>query len=429
MWKFFLGLSLLLSSVQIGQTQVQEPCAAAHYLHHLEATHPGFEAATRQVYDRVRGQGQARDLTLVTIPVVVHLVYQNEAQNLPDSLIEAVLEVLNQDYRRLNVDAIQVREDFLPVVDDPFIQFELVGVERVATTATFELDLFGGTLPDNVKTTATGGSDAWDPEHHLNIWVCNIEGGALLGYAYPPADLSHWPEGASAPSPGLDGVVVHYEVFRRTGTFTTSGLFGLGNITVPVRGRTITHEVGHYLGLRHIWGDGLLSTFGIPDCNADDGVEDTPNQGLNSQFSCDPANNTCDEGSGDLPDMWENFMDYAQEDCQNSFTFGQIEIMRSVLDNERAGLIEGSVSTRNVQLPTSTLRLYPNPATDNFVIQREENTSATVRLLNAQGQITRQWLSWTQNRLEVATASLPAGLYYVQYVSREGQLTQAVVVE
>jgi hypothetical protein len=429
MWKFFLGLSLLLSSVQIGHTQVQEPCAATHYLHHLEATHPGFEAATRQVYDRVRGQGQARDFTLVTIPVVVHLVYQNEGQNLPDSLIEAVLEVLNEDYRRLNVDAIQVREDFLPVVDDPFIQFELTGVERVATTSTFELDFFGGTLPDNVKTTATGGSDAWDPEHHLNIWVCNIEGGALLGYAYPPADLSHWPEGASAPSPGLDGVVIHYEVFRRTGTFTTSGLFGLGDITVPVRGRTITHEVGHYLGLRHIWGDGLLSTFGIPDCNADDGVGDTPNQGLNSQFSCDPANNTCDEGTGDLPDMWENFMDYAQEDCQNSFTFGQIEIMRSVLDNERAGLVEGSVSTQEGQLPASTLRLYPNPATDYFVIQRGDNTSATVRLHNAQGQVVRQWLSWTQDRLEVATEALSAGLYYVQYLSREGQLTKAVVVE
>ncbi|MGH1434332.1 MAG: M43 family zinc metalloprotease [Lewinella sp.] len=429
MWRFFLGLSLVLSSVQIASAQIQEPCAAAHYLNHLEATHPGFEAATRQVYDRVRGQGQARDFTLVTIPVVVHLVYQNEEQNLPDSLIEAVLDVLNEDYRRLNADAGQVREDFLPVVDDPFIQFELAGVERVSTTATFELDILGGTLPDNVKTTVTGGSDAWDPEHHLNIWVCNIEGGALLGYAYPPADLSHWPEDASAPSPALDGVVIHYEVFRRTGTFTTSGLFGLEDITVPVRGRTITHEVGHYLGLRHIWGDGLLSIFGIPDCSADDGVEDTPNQGLNSQFSCDPTNNTCEEGSGDLPDMWENFMDYAQEDCQNSFTFGQIEIMRSVLDNERAGLVGGSVSTREGLLPASALQLYPNPATDYLIIQRDNTASATVRLHNAQGQVVKQWLSCTQNRLEVATSSLPAGLYYVQYISREGQLTKAVVVE
>jgi hypothetical protein len=75
------------------------------------------------------------------------------------------------------------------------------------------------------------------------------------------------------------------------------------------------------------------------------------------------------------------------------------------------------------------LRLYPNPATDYFVIQRGDNTSATVRLHNAQGQVVRQWLSWTQDRLEVATEALSAGLYYVQYLSREGQLTKAVVVE
>ena len=122
-------------------------------------------------------------------------------------------------------------------------------------------------------------------------------------------------------------------------------------------------------------------------------------------------------------------MDYAQEDCQNSFTFGQIEIMRSVLDNERAGLVGGSVSTREGLLPASALQLYPNPATDYLIIQRDNTASATVRLHNAQGQVVKQWLSCTQNRLEVATSSLPAGLNYVQYISREGQLTKAVVVE
>lgn len=429
MWKQLLCLIALISAVSVNDAQAQEPCATPHYLAQLEATYPGFEAATQQVYNRVRNQGQARNLTLVTIPVVVHLVYQNEDQNLSDDLVTEVLAVLNEDYRRLNADAVQVRETFLPVVDDPFIQFELAGIERVETTATFELDLLGGGLPDNVKSTVTGGSDAWDTEHHLNIWVCNIEGGALLGYAYPPADLTHWPEGASAPSPELDGVVIHYEVFRRTGTFTTTGLLGTDEITIPVRGRTITHEVGHYLGLRHVWGDGLLSIFGIPDCTVDDGVEDTPNQGLSSQFTCDETNNSCNEGAEDLPDMWENFMDYSREDCQNSFTFGQIEIMRSVLDNERAGLIEGSVRTQEGQLPANALHLYPNPATDYLVLQREDNASASVRLHNAQGQIVQQWFSWTQSRLEVNTKALPAGLYYLQYTSREGQLTKAVVVE
>lgn len=431
MWKQinYVIAFAFFSLTQTALLLAQQPCGTPHYLEQLETAYPGFAAATEQVYRRVNEQGQARDFELVTIPVVVHLVYQDETQNLPDSLISAVLEVLNQDYRRLNTDADQIREEFLSVVDDPLIQFELAGVERVATTSTFALDIFGAGLPDNVKQSAEGGSDAWDPEHHLNIWVCNIEGGAILGYAYPPADLAHWPADASAPSPELDGVVIHYEVFRRTGTFTTTGLLGTEEITIPVRGRTITHEVGHYLGLRHIWGDGTLAILGIPDCDADDGVADTPNQGLSSQFNCDPANNSCDEGDDDQADMWENFMDYSEETCQNSFTFGQIEIMRSVLANERVGLIEEAVRTEDSFLPDHTVSVFPNPATDLLFVQRSGQEPARVRLINARGQVVQQWPNWTGNRLELATQQLPAGLYYLQYTIASGALTKAVVVE
>lgn len=422
----FIGLAF----AGVLSAQHAEPCGSHLYLDQLEAAHPGFEQAANRVFERVRTEGQARGLTLLTIPVVVHIVYQNEEQNLPDEQIQDVINVLNEDFRRLNADADQVRDEFAPVVADAFIEFELMAVERVSTTATFELDIFGGSLIDNVKRAADGGSDAWDTEHYLNIWVCNVEGGALLGYAYPPADLAHWPAGANAPSPELDGVVIHQEVFRRTGEYTTSGLFGLEDITIPVRGRTITHEVGHYLGLRHIWGDGTLAIFGIPDCNADDGVADTPNQGLSSQFSCDPANNGCTDAMDDLPDMWENYMDYSREDCQNSFTEGQVEIMRSVLMNERAGLIEGSVSTQDWAL-NNTLKLQPNPATSYSLLRwngEHLNESASVRLLNSNGQEVRHWYNWAEQQLEISTADLPAGLYFLEVRSAEGRGMKRLVV-
>ena len=366
-----------------------------------------------QPFNRQRPSGSSRDLELYTIPVVVHVVWQEEAQNVSDEAIADVIDVLNEDYRRLNADADQVRTEFADVVGDPFIQFELAGVERVSTTATFELDLLGGSLPDNVKNGAEGGSDAWDTEHYLNIWVCNIEGGGLLGYAYPPADLENWPEGANAPSPELDGVVIHHEVFRRTGTYTTTGLLGGEEVTIPVRGRTVTHEIGHYLGLRHIWGDGLLSILGIPDCDADDGVADTPNQGASSQFACDPEQNSCTDEVDDKPDMFENYMDYASEDCLNSFTQGQIAIMRSVLENERIGLIEQMVSSSEPVVNSDHLQLFPNPVADQLTIswRVEPTEELSYRLLDMQGRQLMMWERGPEWQGQISLANLAAGVY------------------
>lgn len=430
MWRKVLFSALLLLIFQLSNAQHTEPCASHLYLQQLNETFPGFGEATLAPFSRVRAQGQGRDLTLLTIPVVVHIVYQEESQNVSDENINDVIAVLNEDFRRLNADADQIRDEFLDVVEDAFIEFELMAVERVETDATFELEIFGGGLPDNVKQSANGGSDAWDTEHYLNIWVCHIEGGALLGYAYPPADLLNWPAGANAPSPELDGVVIHHEVFRRTGDYTTSGLLGGEEITIPVRGRTVTHEVGHYLGLRHIWGDGTFAALGIPDCDADDGVEDTPNQGLSSQYVCDPTANGCNEGAGDQPDMWENFMDYSLETCQNSFTAGQIEIMRSVLDNERSGLVEEVVSANDLA-NVEAFRVYPNPAKDYLMLTRdtEQLIATTVRLVNAQGQLVQTWLSWTSERKELSLNELPAGLYYIQLLNTRGMTSRAIVVE
>lgn len=427
-----LGCCCLLASALSAQ-QLPDPqgCGYDHYIHALEQSYPGFRAAlpSRPVPEVPLLK---KDQTIYTIPVVVHVVWQKEEQNLPEATIQSVIDVLNEDFRRLNANAGDIRPEFAGVVGDPGIEFELRAIERVKTSATFKLNLLGGTLPDNVKQTDTGGSTAWDTKRYLNIWVCNIEGGSLLGYAYPPANLKNWPEGASAPSPGVDGVVIHYPVFRRTGEYTAKGLLGLGEQTIPVRGRTITHEVGHYLGLRHIWGDGLLSIIGLPDCNADDGIADTPQQGSSSQFVCDPKRNSCQEASGaDLPDMFENFMDYAAEDCSNSFTVQQIAIMRSVLENERSGLVQTSTTNTSDPLAAASLRVYPNPASDRLTIEAPQLTTTpySLRLLDMQGRTLRTLRGIESNRIELPLTDLPAGLYSLIVQQGSHQLTQRIVLQ
>ena len=430
-----LIMLLVVSFVAVGQAQdIPAPrgCGYDHYVHSLNQQYPGFKANADELFHRAAKKPiLQKDLEIYTIPVVVHVVYQNEAQNISTEQINGVIDVLNEDFRRLNADADQIRAEFLDIVGDPSIEFEVAAIERVQSEATFELDLLGGSLPDNVKKGAEGGSDAWDTEKYLNIWVCSIEGGSLLGYAYPPADLEHWPEGANAPSPEVDGVVIHHEVFRRTGTHTATGLLGLDEVTVPVRGRTITHEVGHYLGLRHIWGDGLLSILGIPDCDADDGVSDTPQQGVSSQFQCDPAQNTCGEAEGDMPDMFENYMDYAAEDCLNSFTQQQIAIMRSVLENERSGLLGQNVSSNIAIEESADFRVYPNPTNGQLYIESslDANSDYQVRLVDLQGRlVAAPVLGRPSNRQTINLAGLPAGLYGMVILQGENQYFQKVVV-
>lgn len=413
------------------QLPAPQGCGYDHYIHALEQAYPGFRATlpTLPAQEEVL---MRKDQTVYTIPVVVHIVWQKEEQNLPDSTIQAVIDVLNEDFRRLNANAGDIRPEFAAVVGDPGIAFELRAIERVKTSATFKLNLLAGSLPDNVKQGDKGGSTAWDTKHYLNIWVCNIEGGSLLGYAYPPANLKNWPAGASAPEPGADGVVIHYPVFRRTGEYTAKGLLGLGEQTIPVRGRTITHEVGHYLGLRHIWGDGLLSILGLPDCNADDGVADTPMQGSSSQFACDPKRNSCKEATGtDLPDMFENFMDYAAEDCSSSFTVQQIAIMRSVLENERSGLVQQSTTATPDLADATTLAVYPNPSEALLTVEAAGLGSMpfSLRLLDMQGRTLRALHGLQTDRLQLDLSDLPRGLYSLILQQQERQLTRRVILQ
>ncbi|MCO6480355.1 MAG: zinc metalloprotease [Phaeodactylibacter sp.] len=250
---------------------------------------------------------------VITIPVVVHIVYDDPSEDITDAQVQSQIDVLNEDFRRANTDAANTPADFTGVAADIEIEFCLAtvdpqgaatsGITRTVTTTTPFL------VRDNVKFTASGGIDAWPTGDYLNIWICEIDGGTL-GYA-------QFPGGPAA----TDGVVIDYRYMGRG-----------GSAQVPYNlGRTATHEVGHWLNMRHIWGDG--------DCSVDDFVADTPNAGSPNYTGSPctyPGPNTCIDAVGDLPDMFQNYMDYSDDACMNLFTQGQKTRMRALFEPEGA---------------------------------------------------------------------------------------------
>ncbi|WP_055442187.1 zinc metalloprotease [Lacinutrix himadriensis] len=225
------------------------------------------------------------DLGVISIPVNVHVVYSNSQENISDNQINAQMNVLNDDFRASNNDINQVPSEFSGLVADSEINFTLANTFRHSNaTAAWSTN-------DAVKAAYPPVS----PSTHLNIWVCNISGG-ILGYA-------QFPGGPSA----TDGVVVLY-----------SSLPG-GSAAPYNEGRTLTHEVGHYLNLRHIWGDGR--------CNRDDFVTDTP--------SSDGANYGCPSYptvNCRTTDMTMNYMDYVDDSCMYMFSDGQKSRMRTIFE-------------------------------------------------------------------------------------------------
>lgn len=339
--------------------------------HALEQHNPGYTAAYddwyKQVAEIASRQSNRDNRTTLTVPVVIHIVWKETAENVADFYINEQMRVLNEAFQRQNSDASNLRTIFNSVAGNPNIEFNVVSVERVQTSATFNQDMNG--LYDNVKKSANGGSDAWNTSQFLNIWVAALQPsqfGTILGYAYPPAGAPNWPNGSSASNANLDGVVVDYRAFRHFGTYLGANM----------QGKTAVHEVGHYLGLRHIWGDG--------SCNADDGLADTPTAASQTPQNCDKTRNTCNQGAGDMPDMVENYMDYSEEGCQNTFTQDQANMMRTVLQNYRGGLL---ISANVDELEQSSVSLFPNPSngTINYTLDNTINGTSEVTIYNVSG--------------------------------------------
>ncbi|WP_072008636.1 M43 family zinc metalloprotease [Hymenobacter sp. IS2118] len=336
-----------------------------------------IEAQTRQfVANKMLNRSTAG--TVVTIPVVVHVVYNTVAQNISQAQVDAQIKVLNDDFAKMNADAGSVPSLFAGVASATNVRFVLAkrtptggattGVVRVKTkTRSFSSN-------DFVKYSNKGGSSAWPRDQYLNLWLCNL-GQGLLGYA-------QFPGGPAA----TDGVVCLYSSVPGG----TSASYDLG--------RTATHEVGHWLNLRHIWGDASCGN---------DLVADTPTQ-QTSNGGCPVFPKITCNNQGD---MSMNYMDYTFDRCMYMFTTGQSERMDAVLAGARATLATslGGTALRQV---TTKMALYPNPATDVLNVSAAQGRDVSVSVYDLSGHVMTQ--ARYNGNGQVQVSELPKGLYYIR---------------
>lgn len=270
-----------------------------------------IEKQTQAFLNTKAESASQKSALVVTIPVVFHVLYNTTAENISEAQVLSQLQILNDDFRRLNSD----QDNVWAQAADTQIEFCLAsqdpdgnptdGILRVPTDVTS----FG--TNDAMKFTSQGGSDAWPAADYMNFWVCDL-GASLLGYAQFPGGPAN-----------TDGIVCNYTATGNIGT--ASAPFDLG--------RTATHEVGHYLNLRHIWGDG--------GCGASDFVDDTPDSD-GPNYGCALGNVACG-----TEDMVQNYMDYSDDACMNLFTQGQSDRMNALFapGGGRASLVSSAGCT------------------------------------------------------------------------------------
>ncbi len=314
-----LGLAICITSVMYAQSGPTRTCAAQD-IYEQQSKNPkiaqnrqAIEAQTRAFLERKeKGDYNARTGVL-TIPIIVHVLYKTSQENISDAQIQSQIDVLNEDFRKLNSDASNTPSEFTAV--DTEIQFTLSYITRKSTTKTS-----WGTN-DAMKKSSQGGVDPVDPANNLNMWICNI-GGGILGYA-------QFPGGPAS----TDGVVFSPQYCGSIDKQPSGETFYL---SAPFnKGRTATHEIGHYLNLRHIWGDG--------GCSVDDFVSDTPLAAA-ANYGCPSyPSKSCSSNGGFSSDMFMNYMDYVDDACMFMFSAGQKARMDAIF--EPGGAREGLGTT------------------------------------------------------------------------------------
>jgi Secretion system C-terminal sorting domain/Pregnancy-associated plasma protein-A len=359
----------------------------------------------------LKHKNQAKSGALVTIPVVVHVLYNNSTENISNEQVQSQIDALNEDFRLLNSDSLDDTHPFWFYTADTQIEFCLASIDPSGNatsgiTRTFT-NITGFTGDGSEKFTSLGGKDNWDPTKYLNLWVCDLSGaGGLLGYAAFPSDLTAYPD--------EDGVVIHYQAFGYIGTAGTGGFSGND------LGRTGTHEVGHWLNLRHIWGDDYCGDDFVPDTQ----IAYDSNYGCPS-FPHNPWSTCGSDGDGE---MYMNYMDYVDDYCMVMFTYDQGTRMLSTLFGARDGLLTspgcGTISV-NEYLPENSFNLYPNPSNGNVVINSQINgiKNVTISLFDLLGNEIQVFEN-NSFPFEMNLSDLPNGIYLIKFQSGNQSVTK-----
>jgi len=349
---------------------------------------------------------------VITIPVIVHVIHSGEAvgsgSNLSMSRVIEQIDILNQDYGFTNADRQNIPDYFSSDVGDTNIQFCLIqktptgeahpGVNRVLYNNIPDIKYIEDVIKKNT---------IWNPVKFLNIWVVQIPSQGILGYSYLPIpSILHTHK---------DGVVIDTDKFGIVGS--------------QIKGRTATHEVGHYLGLHHPWGT-------VESCSSDDGISDTPNC-RGPYFGCpSPPQFSC----GSI-DMSMNFMDYVNDPCMYMFSKGQGTLMHQILGNERSALNNGAPFICDLQLTNNQEvenidgpRVYPNPSYGHIVIEDTkgfENETVLVELFTLSGKkVFDQNHRFIENEqiININLTSFNSGTFVLKMTSKHAHFTEKIVL-
>jgi len=330
----------------------------------------------------------------ITIPVVVHILYHRPGENISDSLVNTQIMALNRDFRKLNSDTVKIPDAFKALAADCEIEFQLATVDSKGRATSGIIHKYTPitewNTDDKIKLSEEMGDDAWDPGSYLNIWVGALD--KFLGYSSIPGDPAT-----------NDGVVISNTIFGIRG-----GDYG--------NGRTAVHEVGHWLGLKHLWGDAACG---------DDGVADTPRQ--------ETFTNGCPSGiriscnNGPYGDMYMDYMDFTNDPCLVMFTKGQKQKMRalfqpggprySILFSKALGSPTSSeIPPQDVSPSWLQVKIYPDPASTELFLNVEFDTrwvGKELQVINISGQI--QFRTTINSKIQKLDVSrLRPGVYFIR---------------
>lgn len=340
--------------------------------------------------------------TVIKIPVVVHILYHYPSEKISDAIVQSQIDVLNKCFRRRNADTVKTPAYFKPFAADCEIEFQLAisdpkkrstnGIVRKYTPITkWKMD-------DAMKFSSNMGDDAWDAKSYLNIWVCELD--KLAGYSsFPGSELSK------------DGIVLDFNAF---GVTTNTG-YGMG--------KTAVHEMGHWFGLKHLWGD--------ENCG-DDGVSDTPKQASYTPGCPTTIRITCNNGPNG--DMYMNYMDFTSDECTNLFTAGQKARMKALF--EPGGARSSILSSKGLNPPLIAEiplaesdpqwlhpQLYPNPSSSVInldLVYDARWLGKTIQVVNLQGQ-TVMMVTITSTKMQIDIKKLQSGTYFLAAKKDDGE--------
>lgn len=349
--------------------------------------------------------------SVISIPVVFHIIHNGESigtgNNIDDATIMYQLQRINDDFRKLNADTLTSSDAFYSDQADSEIEFCLAkrdpsgnsttGITRhERTEESFTID----EIDTDIKP-----STIWDKDKYINIWCVNL---------------------IDPGSPGVDG----YGTFPDAGTSTTDGVvvanFAFGYSDDGGKTIVLTHELGHYLNLIHIWGD---------DVCGDDLVSDTPPaEESNSGCPTYPHNvaGTCNPGVDG--EMFMNYMDYSDAVCTVMFTEGQKTRMRATLANTRLSLTTSDGCTEATGIRdldyTNGFNLYPNPTNSKITIENSniENSSVNVKLYNQLGSLVKDYSAVNKFPFVINVSELPVGIYSLTLNSEQKTAVKKIVI-